>query len=58
MIKVNPLYSYLTVFRHVAYGDAGAEWWMWAYMGLSAVIVLIVGVYIFSKSWRRLVVLL
>ncbi len=58
MIKVNPLYSYLTVFRSVVYGDAGAEWWMWTYMGLSSVLVLIVGVYIFSKSWRRLVVLL
>ena len=58
MIKINPLYSYLTVFREVAYGAAGAEWWMWLYMGLSAVLVLILGVYVFSKSWRRLVVLL
>ena len=58
MIKVNPLYSYLTVFREVVYGNAGAEWWMWVYMITSALLVLLIGVYVFSRSWRRLVVLL
>lgn len=58
IINLNPLYSYLTVFRELVYGNAGAELWMWAYMLVSAVIVLIVGVYVFSRSWRRLVVLL
>lgn len=59
IIKINPLYSYLTVFRELVYGPAaGAEPWMWAYMLVSAVVVLVVGVYVFSRSWRRLVVLL
>ena len=58
IIKANPLYSYLTVFRDVVYGNAGAEPWMWAYMIGSAIIVLVLGVYLFSRSWRRLVVLL
>ncbi|MCZ7533579.1 MAG: ABC transporter permease [Acidimicrobiia bacterium] len=58
IIQLNPLYSYLTVFRQVVYGNAGAELWMWAYMFGSAVIVLVLGVYVFSRSWRRLVVLL
>ncbi|GMQ94818.1 MAG: ABC transporter permease [Acidimicrobiia bacterium] len=58
MIKINPLYSYLTVFRDVVYGNAGAELWMWAYMIVSAVVILVVGVYLFSRSWRRLVILL
>ena len=58
LIKINPLYSYLTVFRQIVYGNAGAEPWMWLYMLGSAVIVLLVGVYLFSRSWRRLVVLL
>jgi len=57
-IKVNPLYSYLTVFRELVYGNAGAELWMWGYMLASAAIVLVVGVYLFSRSWRRLVILL
>jgi len=58
IIHLNPLYSYLTVFRELVYGNAGAELWMWAYMFGSAVVVLIVGVYVFSRSWRRLVILL
>lgn len=58
LVKINPLYSYLTVFRQVVYGNAGAEWWMWLYMVISAIAVLIIGVYTFSRSWRRLVVLL
>jgi ABC-type polysaccharide/polyol phosphate export permease len=57
-IHLNPLYSYLTVFRELVYGNAGAEWWMWVYMLASALIVLITGVYVFSRSWRRLVILL
>lgn len=58
LIFINPLYSYLTVFREVVYGNAGAEWWMFVYMLTSAIVVLVLGVYIFSRSWRRLVVLL
>ena len=58
IINLNPLYSYLTVFRELVYGSAGAEWWMWAYMLGSATVVLVVGVYLFSRSWRHLVVLL
>jgi ABC-type polysaccharide/polyol phosphate export permease len=57
-IKVNPLYSYLTVFRELVYGNAGAELWMWAYMVGSSAVVLVLGVYLFSRSWRRLVILL
>jgi len=57
-IKMNPLYSYLTVFRELVYGNAGAELWMWAYMLVSAAVILVVGVYLFSRSWRRLVILL
>jgi len=58
IIQANPLYSYLTVFRDVVYGNAGARPWMWAYMIGSAIVVLVLGVYLFSRSWRRLVVLL
>jgi ABC-type polysaccharide/polyol phosphate export permease len=58
MVKVNPLYSYLTVFREVVYGGAGAELWMWVYMIGTSILVLVGGVYFFSRSWRRLVILL
>jgi ABC-type polysaccharide/polyol phosphate export permease len=58
MIKINPLYSYLTIFRSLVYGGTGAEWWMWVYMFGTASVVLVVGVYLFSRSWRQLVILL
>ena len=58
MVKINPLYSYLTVFRQVVYGNAGAELWMWAYMAVTSLVTLVIGVYVFSRSWRKLVVLL
>jgi ABC-type polysaccharide/polyol phosphate export permease len=58
LIKINPLYSYLTVFRAVIYGNTAAEPWMWAYMLVSALFTLLIGVYVFSRSWRRLVILL
>lgn len=58
LININPLYSYLTVFREMIYGSAGAELWMWGYMFITAVVAFVLGVYIFSRSWRRLVVLL
>jgi ABC-type polysaccharide/polyol phosphate export permease len=58
LIKINPLYSYLTIFRGLVYGGAGVEWWMWLYMFGSAVVTLVVGVYVFSRSWRQLVILL
>jgi ABC-type polysaccharide/polyol phosphate export permease len=58
LINLNPLYSYLTVFRDLVYGNAGSSWWMWGYMGGSAVSVLLLGTFVFSRSWRRLVVLL
>jgi len=58
MIKINPLYSYLTVFREMVYGNAAARPWMWAYMIISALLTLVIGVYAFSRSWRKLVILL
>lgn len=58
MLNLNPLYSYLTVFREVVYGGAGAQLWMWVYMIGTAVAALIIGVVVFSRSWRKLVVLL
>jgi ABC-2 type transport system permease protein len=58
LIKINPLYSYLTIFRSLVYGGVGAEWWMWLYMFGTAAVILVVGVYVFSRSWRQLVILL
>ena len=58
LIYVNPLYSYLTVFRGFMYEGRFAEPWMFAYMIGSALVAFAVGVWVFSRSWRSLVVLL
>jgi ABC-type polysaccharide/polyol phosphate export permease len=58
VIQINPLYSYLKVFRGFAYEASFAPGWNFAVMVVSAVVVLLVGVWVFSRSWKNLVVLL
>jgi ABC-2 type transport system permease protein len=52
VIKMNPLYSYLTVFRDLAYGGTFAPWWTWAVVGVTAVGAFVGGAWIFGRSWR------
>jgi ABC-type polysaccharide/polyol phosphate export permease len=54
----NPLYSYLEVFRGFVYEGNFAPAWNFAYMFISALIVLPLGVWTFSRQWKRLVVLI
>ena len=53
LIKVNPLYSYLVVFRGFMYDGVFAPTWNFAYMGVSAIVMLLLGVWVFSRSWRN-----
>ena len=53
LIKINPLYSYLVVFRGFMYEGIFAPTWNFAYMSLSAIVMLLLGVWVFSKSWRN-----
>jgi ABC-type polysaccharide/polyol phosphate export permease len=53
LIELNPLYSYLVVFRGFVYEGVFAPGWNFAYMGLSAIVVLLLGVWVFSKSWKQ-----
>jgi ABC-type polysaccharide/polyol phosphate export permease len=53
LIEINPLYSYLEVFRGFMYEGVFAPGWNFAYMGISAVVMLLLGVWVFSKSWRQ-----
>jgi ABC-type polysaccharide/polyol phosphate export permease len=57
-IQANPLYSYLVVFRGFMYEGVFAPGWNFAMMILSAVVVLLLGVWVFTKSWKNLVVVL
>jgi ABC-type polysaccharide/polyol phosphate export permease len=52
-IKVNPLYSYLEVFRGFMYEGVFAPAWNFAYMGASSVVMLLLGVWVFSRSWKQ-----
>lgn len=58
LVMANPLYSYLTVFRGFVYEGVFAPGWMFAVMGGTSAVVLLLGVWIFSRSWKSLVVLL
>jgi len=53
LIKANPLYSYLVVFRGFMYEGTFAPTWNFAYMTASAIVMLLVGVWVFSKSWKQ-----
>ncbi len=56
VVKVNPVYSYLVTFRAWAYGGEFPPAWNLLMMGASAVIALALGVLVFSRNWRRVVV--
>ena len=58
LIYSNPLFSYLAVFRAYVYEGVMPPAWNLAYMVLSAVIALALGVWVFSRSWKSLVVVL
>jgi ABC-type polysaccharide/polyol phosphate export permease len=58
IININPLYSFLLVFRGFMYEGAFAPGWAFAVMTISSIVALAVGVWVFSRSWKNLVVLL
>jgi len=58
LIYMNPLYSFLTVFRGFVYQGELAPLWNFAVMGVSAIVMLLAGLWVFSRSWKNLVVLL
>ena len=57
LVYMNPLYSYLEVFRGLIYGGSFAPGWMWAVMVITSGAALLGGAWTFSRSWRRLAVL-
>jgi len=58
VIFINPLYSYLEVFRGFMYGGTAAPAWNFAYMIGSALVTFLIGVWVFSRSWRNLIAVL
>lgn len=58
VIEANPLYSFLLAFRSLVYLGRVPPWYVWTMMVVTAAGALLVGTWAFSRSWRRLVVLL
>jgi len=56
IIKINPLFSYLEVFRGFMYRGEFAPTWNFVMMAVSAFFFLAIGVWVFSKSWRNMIV--
>lgn len=54
-VKANPLYSYITMFRHFMYQGTMPPWWIWTVVVTSSIGALGLGVWVFSRSWRNLV---
>lgn len=58
IIYANPLFSYLEVFRGFMYQGSFAPAWNFAYMIGSAIFSLLIGIWVFSRSWRNLIAVL
>lgn len=57
-IEANPIYSYLTVFRGLAYEGAAAPLWNWLVMFGTGFGLLALGAYGFTRRWRTLAAML
>lgn len=55
LMKLNPLFAYLEVFRDVTYRGVVSVPWMWMVVGVAPLIALTAGVWTFGKSWKTLV---
>jgi ABC-type polysaccharide/polyol phosphate export permease len=53
VIKLNPLTSYLMVFRNVYGGNGTTGWHMWAYMVASSLTIFILGFIVFVRKWPK-----
>jgi ABC-type polysaccharide/polyol phosphate export permease len=58
IMNLNVFHAHLLVFRGFAYEGQLAPAWAFAVMGLSAVASLALGIRVFARSWKNLVVLL
>ena len=58
IVDLNPMTSFLDVFRYVFSNTGSASWGDWAYMGGISVVVLLLGIRSFVKAWPRTVVMM
>jgi ABC-type polysaccharide/polyol phosphate export permease len=58
IVSINPLTSYLDVFRYVFANTGTATLFDWVYMFGSSAIVLFIGLFVFKRSWAKSVVMM
>jgi ABC-type polysaccharide/polyol phosphate export permease len=58
VVSLNPLTSFLDCFRWAFSNNATATLNDWLYIGFSGITMFIIGNIVFSKSWRKVVVML
>ncbi len=55
---LNPLYSYVEVFRYLSYGGPTPSWLAFAVVGATGVVGITVGIAVFVRRWPKVAVLL
>ena len=58
IVQANPLYSFLLVFRGFVYEGVFAPGWAFIVMFVTALGFLLIGAWVFARSWKSLVVLI
>lgn len=58
IVNINPLTSFLDVFRYVFSNTGSASWGDWVYMSSFSVVILFTGIRSFAKAWPRTVVMM
>ena len=58
IVSLNPISSYLDIFRFVFANTGRATTFDWIYMFSSSIIVLIIGLAVFKRSWAKSVVMM
>ncbi len=58
LVSLNPLSSFLDVFRHVFNGTEVATAFDWIYMFGTSIFAFIIGIFVFRKFWAKTVVML
>lgn len=58
LIKLNPLYWYVDVFRHLLYGGDLGPGRAWAIVVVTSTVAFVGGVTLFARRWRSLAVML
>jgi ABC-type polysaccharide/polyol phosphate export permease len=58
VVSINPLTSYLEIFRFVFANTGKATLFDWVYMFSSSTVILLLGLVIFKKAWAKSAVMM